>query len=307
MTGEIFSEGDRVQFAGHETFPLRLLWLKKAFDAVAQGAQLGTFTEHDAIARFGVGRNMAASMRHWAMASGVIAENGKRIEPTPLGRLQFADNGLDPFIEDPATVWLAHWHVASTPETTTTAFFAFNGLTSIEFDGEGLATELLDIIQVRGWRATKGTIKRDIDVLLRNYVRRPNAGQEDAAEPLLAELGLIREARLGGWYEFVRGEKSTLHDGVFAFALASFWGRLGGGAITAEQVSYSPGSPGRVFKLDEDAVVTRMMALVELTNGAWRWTDTAGLRQLQRVHEVDPLELVKLAYRSRETLRSAAA
>ena len=30
----------RGQFAGHETFPLRLLWLKKAYDAVGDGVEV---------------------------------------------------------------------------------------------------------------------------------------------------------------------------------------------------------------------------------------------------------------------------
>lgn len=59
----------RGQFAGHETFPLRLLWLKKAYDAVRGGVSPGTFQEQSAIARFGVGRNMAVSMRFWGLAT----------------------------------------------------------------------------------------------------------------------------------------------------------------------------------------------------------------------------------------------
>jgi len=305
MKQGLFDESSRVQFAGHETFPLRLLWLKKAHDAVSGGAPAGTFVEQDAIARFGVGRNMAVSMRYWAVATGFVAEADKTLSPTPLGSMILADDGLDPYIEDPATVWLAHWHVASTSDMTTTAYYAFNGLTAIEFDPEGLGGELHAEAEARGWRATRGTLKRDVEVFLRSYVRRGGAQPEDAAEPLLAELGLIREARLGGWYEFVRGPKPTLHDAVFAYALARYWERAGGNTLTAEQVSYGPGSPGRIFKLDEDSVVTRLMAMAQLTDGAWRWTDTAGLRQIQRVDAIDPLTLLPLAYARAQQLVAA--
>ena len=296
MRQGLFEAATKAQFAGHETFPLRLLWLKKAFDAVAGGAPVGTFVEQEAIATFGVGRNMAASMRHWAVATGFVAEGDRTLKPTSLGDLVLADDGLDPYLEAPATTWLAHWHVASTPEMTTTAYFAFNGLASIEFDPETLASELLAIATARGWRASKGTLKRDVETFLRGYVRKRGQQGEDAAEPLLAELGLIREARLGGWYEFIRGPKSTLPDAVFAYALDAFWRRHGGSALTAEQVSYAPGSPGRVFKLDEDSVVTRLMALPRLTGGAWGWTDTAGLRQVQRVSNFDALAILPTAY-----------
>ena len=160
-----------------------------------------------------------------------------------------------------------------------------------------LIDELLDIVAARGWRATRGTLKRDVEVFLRSYVRREDGQAEDAAEPLLAELGLIREARFGGWHEFVRGPKPTLPDGVFAYALADFWRRQGGStALTAEQICYAAGSPGRVFKLDEDSVITRLMNLEALTGGAWVWTDTAGLRQIQRVRDVEPQALIARAY-----------
>lgn len=287
----------RGQFAGHETFPLRLLWLKKAFDAVEYGAPAGTFQEQSAIARFGVGRNMAVSMRYWALASGFVEEVDRVLRPTALGALILRDDGLDTYIERPATVWLVHWAIASSAQFTTTAYYAFNGLAAIEFDPAMLVEELLDLVAARGWRATRGTLKRDVEVFLRGYTRREDALGDDAAEPLLAELGLIREARFGGWHEFVRGPKPTLPDGVFAYALNEFWQRQGGStAMTAEQICYAAGSPGRVFKLDEDSVITRLMGLETLTRGAWIWTDTAGLRQIQKIGEVDALKLVREAY-----------
>lgn len=297
MTTKIDSKG---QFAGHETFPLRLLWLKKAFDAIGDGADARTFQEQDAITRFGVGRNMAVSMRYWALASGFFTETNRWITPTRLGRELLADDGLDPYLEQASTIWLAHWHIASTPDMTTTAYYAFNLLNAIEFDPATLLEQMMALVEVNGWRATRGTLKRDIEVFLRGYVRRVDSFTEDAAEPLLAELAMIREARLGGWYEFVRGPKPSLHDAIFAVALGQFWERNGGSTtLTAEQICYGAGSPGRVFKLDEDSVVSRLMRLDDLTGGAWQWVDTAGLRQVQRTSEFDPGAVVSLAYRRR--------
>lgn len=296
MKHALFDSDVRGQFAGHETFPLRLLWLKKVYDAVREGAPSGLFQDQSAIARFGVGRNMAVSMRYWALASGFIEENDRVLRPTPLGDLVLADHGLDPYVERSLTTWLTHWAIAGNPRLTTTAYFAFNGLAAIEFDPGMLADELFALVETKGWRGSKGTLKRDVEVFLRSYVRREDGHSEDAAEPLLAELGLIREARFGGWHEFVRGPKPSLPDGVFAYALADFWGQEGGSSvITAEKICYGAGSPGRVFKLDEDSVVTRLMNLEKFTDGAWIWTDTAGLRQVQRVGRIEPLSLISRA------------
>lgn len=270
---------------------------EKAFDAVADGAPSAIFHEQGAITRFGVGRNMATSIRYWALASGFFEESDRIIRPSELGKLVLGDGKFDPYVEDASTIWLAHWHIASTPQMTTTTYYAFNSLATIEFDPTVLIDELQSLVVARSWRATRGTLKRDVEVFLRSYVRRGDALNEDAAEPLLAELGLIREARLGGWYEFVRGPKPSLNDGVFAYALAEFWERQGGSsALSAEQICYAPGSPGRVFKLDEDSLITRLMQLDELTAGAWQWTDTAGLRQIQRRADIAPLSFVEHAY-----------
>jgi hypothetical protein len=288
----------RLSFAGHETFPLRLLWLKKVHNAVANGAPNRLFAESDAIARFGVGRNMTLSMRFWADAVGIIRDDGHLLHPTEFGGRLLADDGWDPYLEQAASLWTIHARLAADPRRVTT-FFAFNALNAPDFEAAALQKQLEEIARTRpASRASAVTIKRDIEVFIRSYVSRRDAGGEDAAEPLLAELGLLRETRYGGHFEFVRGPKPTLPDGVFAYALERFWRSYTGNApaITVEQAAYAVGSPGRVFKLDEHSVATRLIAMEALTNGAWRWTDTAGLRQLQRVATVDELSLLATSY-----------
>lgn len=298
--------GKNIQFAGHETFPLRLLWLKKAYDEVGAGAPLKIFQHPDAIARFGVGRNMAVAIKYWALASGLFEVRGTDIAATELGHRILKDDGLDPYLEAPATVWLVHWHIASSPERTTTTYYAFNHLTGLEFDRVSLVEEFYSAAMAEEVKLTSGTLKRDVEVFLRGYVRRDESQIEDAAEPLLAELGLIREARVGGWFEFVRGPKPSLPAGVFAYALGKFWEKEGNsGTLTAEQICYAPGSPGRVFKLDEDSVVTRLMGLGALTGDAWQWVDTAGLRQVQCRTEFYPAALIDADY-GHSTLARAA-
>jgi len=224
----------RLHFAGHETFPLRLLWLKKAYDAVAKhGASRRTFQEQSAIAQFGVGKNMALAMRHWALATGVLEERDGQLAATPFGWQLLDDaEGLDPYLEDPSTLWLVHAALAGQPERATTFFYAFNVLNQAVFDREGLVEAVEDVAKARAARATRETIKRDVEVFLRSYAPRTGDATEDAAEPLLAELALIRESRLSGQFEFVRGPKPTLRDGIFAVVLRRFWMRWHASAPT---------------------------------------------------------------------------
>ena len=87
-----------------------------------------------------------------------------------------------------------------------------------------------------------------------------------------------------GQYAFRRGPKASLHDGLFAYALLDFWDNSPDGAssMAFETIAYGEGSPGRVFKLDEDSVAERLMSLSDLTEKHLAWTDTAGLRQVHR-------------------------
>ena len=92
MRGPLYQDDYTPQLSGHETFPLRYGWLKKVFDAVQDSQDTEdnrfVFSGPEAIANFGVGKNMVVSMRHWAYATGIIRERPgqKHIETTKLGR-----------------------------------------------------------------------------------------------------------------------------------------------------------------------------------------------------------------------------
>jgi hypothetical protein len=311
LRGPITASDFKGQFSGHETFPLRHLWLRKAFDAVESGAPRTIFSSPESIVTFGVGKNMALAIRHWALACGVIEENATRVRATELGQSLFGgERPWDPYMERPTTAWLVQWKVAGDPKMTTTWYWAFNHLAAQTFDHEALNTSILQYARARQWsRIAEKTVTRDVECFIRSYVPRVDkVAGEDALEPVLAELGLIRSVA-GRLYEFRRGPKPSLPDGVFAYALNEFWDRHAPSAATlsVEAIAYEPGSPGRVFKLDENSVVERLTAMEEVTRGRVVWSDTAGVRQVLRVKPVtNPLALLASAYRVENEKRRAA-
>jgi len=154
-SGPLYQDNYNPQFSGHETFPLRYGWLKKVFDRVAEIEQdLCNRTAcwgDDAIARFGVGKNMVASMRHWAKAARVIEEpEPNSVRTTELGRLLFGPKGLDPYMEHPATLWLIHWQLAAHADKTTW-FWAFSHYPAITFERDGLIKRLDRLAKDRNW------------------------------------------------------------------------------------------------------------------------------------------------------------
>ena len=311
LRGPITDTGFRGQFSGHETFPLRHLWLRKAFDAVVDGGDRAVFTDPDAIVRFGVGKNMAIAIRHWALACRIIEEDDDGLVPAALGQSLFGgERPWDPYMERAASAWLVQWQVAGTPDMTTTWYWAFNHITAQTFDRDSLSTAILQYARARQWaRVAEKTITRDVECFVRSYVpRSDSAAGEDALEPVLAELGLIRPVS-GRLYEFRRGPKPSLPDGVFAYALHEFWMRYAPHAntLSVEAIAYEPGSPGRVFKLDENSVVERLTAMEKATNGRIVWSDSAGVRQAMRVKPIaNALPFLAAAYRADPEKRRAA-
>ena len=294
--GPLYRDDYRPRLSGHETFPLRYGWLKKAFDAVEGSPDpanaKAVFLADDAIARFGVGKNMVASIRHWATVTGVIDDdrNLGGPTPTPLGIMLFGQRGLDPFFEYPATAWLIHWQLAGSP-TKTTWFWAFSYYSSTFFDREQLALGLLGLAKDRGWkRVAPTTVKSDVACFVRTYVSMLPSGKashEDSLESPLTELGLVRLVGKRDGFQFVRGRKPSLSNGVFSYAVADFWSRFSAArTLSFESVAHEPGSPGRVFLLEENELADRLARLEESSGGLYRWSETAGLKQLLRTREL---------------------
>jgi hypothetical protein len=279
------------QFSGHETFPLRQLWLKKAYSAIQQGTKnsnndlKSTFSDERAIIRFGVGKNMVSSIRHWALACEIIKEDDYiGYKTTELGDLLFGDNGLDLYQEHPSTSWLIHWKLAGEGIRSTTWKWLFNYVIEPTLESESLHSNLISFAEENKYKVASATLKRDIECCLRAYVPRFGADSpEEISDSVLGELGLIRQVGKGS-FEFKRGEKQSLNDYIFAYCLINFWERYSPSTQTLsfESIAHEIGSPGRVFKLDEESISERVQNLADITKNQLIWSDTAGMRQVIR-------------------------
>jgi len=290
-------------FSGHETFPFRYPWLKKGFDAAVEDGHV--FVRDDAITTLGVGKNMVRSIRHWCLAAGVLAENregGPGLQPTDLGGLLLADDGLDPYLEDPATLWLLHWQIASSRGRAATWFWTFSYFHEPEFTREALTSALYRWTQtLSGKEIAETSLKRDVEVFLRTYVpSRHSRGNiaEDSLDCPLVDLGLIAQPSDGHAYRFRRGAQQGLPEGILLFAVLQFWEWFSPAAETLalHDLGRQPGSPGRLFKIDESSLAERLEGIERQTAGGLSYRETAGVRQLYRKVRLDPNEVLADAY-----------
>lgn len=288
-------------FSGHETFPLRHGWLKKAYDTTAYQRETSAsakdiFHKETAIATFGVGKNMVSSIWYWAKHTGVFDENGS---PTEFSRLLLdSDNGYDPWLESPISLWLIHWNLVRN-ETLLTFHWYFNCFNAATFDRNHLLKQLIQVcVQNQINPPSNTTLKRDIDCLLRTYVSKPPNSEklsEETLESPLSELNLIINSNNRGNFQARRGAKLSLTEGVFLLALTDFWAKRwrSQSTVSLESMVYDRFSPGRIFLLDEEAVLEKAYALDRRGVGL-EWSESAGLRQFYRSTELEKLKLTAI-------------
>jgi hypothetical protein len=299
-------------FSGHETFPFRYPWLKKGYDAVR--ADGSVFQRDDAITTLGVGKNMVRSIRHWCLAAGLIAEGDRRAEdprPTALGEWLLDDRtGRDPYLEDPATLWLLHWQIASNPRRATTWYWTFSHFNEPDFTIDHLASAVHRWSQtLPGKEVAFNTVRRDVEVFVHTYVptRTPRGTTvEDSIDCPLVELDLLKANSDGKSFHFRRGPQEDLPDGVLYYATLQYWDSLEGspGVLSISDLARQAGSPGRLFKIDESSLIGRYEQAEQLTDGYLGYNETAGLKQLYRDTRQlrrSPVDLLELAYPAANT------
>ena len=129
---------------------------------------------------------------------------------------------------------------------------------------------------------------------------------EETLDCPLASLGLLTSVPTTSkdgkkrvpLYRFANKPKPSLPPAVFAYALADFWNKRHDTqeTLSLREIVHGEASPGRVFRLDEDATLAYLDALSDLTNGVLLFADTALVRQVTRHGEIVPMTLLERYY-----------
>ena len=220
-------------FSGHETFSFRFAWLKKGYDALLE--DYNVFSRDEAVAILGVGKNMVRSIKHWGYATGIFQDSDKgesrlqSVEPTELGHKIFSESGLDPYLENPNTLWLLHWKLVSNPDSSTSWYWVFNEWNKHNFSEKVVLSDLTDWVRKVGHNRvpSENTLKRDLNCLIRTYIparRSRNALLEDTLDCPLIDLELMSEIdSINHVYQLRIGPKPTLSKEFFVYAMLKFW------------------------------------------------------------------------------------
>lgn len=278
----------KYSFSGHESFPCKSLWLKKGYDFVVQEKN---FNDPNAVIDLGVGKNMVASIRFWLKSFG-ICENDNA---SWLGHYLFDDEtGRDKYIEDLATLWLLHFHLIYCEEASIyNLFFCDFQREHYSFQRDQIANYIKIRLIENGTPSVfnKNTITKDIGVLLQNYVLPRKSQSNEDYSSLLIDLDLIRQNSEGGGYFFNAEGKRKVTKEVFLYGLLKVMGEDKSISYDAirEQIGY-------IFCMTDIELIQMLKQLASDYSENLAYSDIAGIRQVQIIKELDPVQVLNDYY-----------
>lgn len=265
-------------FSGHESFPCKSLWLKKGYDFVTVG---NNFNSPDAVMQLGVGKNMVASVRYWLKAFGITTND----EITAIGNYLFdATSGVDPFMEDLGTLWLLHFLLVYSGESTLYNWlFTRIQKESKQFDRIQLMRKvkryMIDANRIKTYN--ENTVKKDVSVLLQNYVTPARAHTFEDYSSLLIDLELIRLTEDGKTYEFNIEGKREIAPEIFLYAILMV-------KESEMTVSYDTLQEiGLIFCMTDMEIIDTIQEIVTQFPDDINYSDVAGIRQIQFTKELE--------------------
>ncbi|WP_051918110.1 DUF4007 family protein [Thioalkalivibrio sp. ALJ1] len=249
-----------MRFGGHETFPVREGWLHKGLKLVE--ADHEAFKDPFVADTLGVGRNMAKSIRHWLIATGLAetragAAGGKNklLVPTAFGQVVLEN---DPYFLQTGT-WLAlHINLVNNPDEAQSWQWFFSRYSPQRFDRIACSEALKRFLESSAQRApVLRTLQRDIACLLSTYavpVPNEHADPEDAADSPFRRLGLLTYFRDSHTYRRNETDITAIPAEMLGYAL-SVSGALHEGDIPLREACFVEGGLGRCLQLSLDAFI----------------------------------------------------
>ena len=279
-------------FGSHQSFPLRYGWIEKFCIGIIEKRGYDTFEKEDLrpeilSQKYGLGNNMAKSLRFWLKLCGIINDNPNSKEKpslTDFGKNTFGPEGLDRFLEKKETIWHLHYNIISNKKNMSTWNWFYNFFGKQSFDRQQLVNEISEASSIDNKEFSEINIKRDVDCFVRSYVA-PNSSSvysaEDVLECPLTELNLIRKV-YGNALNANRGFQERIPNELFLRSIDNLRASLGitANTITVETLLNSPFSPGTNFLLSREALTEKLENISEISENSMELDQSSGLAQI---------------------------
>ena len=234
----------------------------------------GNFNASDAVIALGVGKNMVSSIRYWLKVFGLSEQD----KATDIADYLFdKKKGVDKYIESLGTLWLLHYLLVSSKEAT------LYNITFVQFQKERKAfdrEQLVNFVKRLMIEDCKdkvfnvNTTKKDVGVLLQNYVQPYKAKSFEDYSSLLIDLDLIRVEDSGKSFAFNMEGKRIVPLEIFLYVVLREKGE-------DKSVSYDTLQEiGLIFCMTDAEVINMAQAISREYSSFVQYSDNAGVRQL---------------------------
>lgn len=294
-----------MRFGGHETFAIREGWLHKGLKLLKERPDL--IADDNLADHLGVGRNMAKSIKHWLVATGLgqschipSKTNKPTLAASDFGELVWEQ---DPYFTEPGTWWALHVNLVNCSEHALTWTWFFNSFNFDRFDRSVCLEGLKRNLELSKQRMPSArTLERDVACLLSIYARvipAEDVDPEEGNDCPFRELGLMSHFKTSGYYQSHQGRKEIPAE-LFGYALSKPFRDAASGKgstdITVLDAARQSGGPGRAFLLTNESLFeVASQAESNLVNGGIEIVGLAGSRAI-RVARRAPLEWMKQFY-----------
>jgi len=243
----------------------------------------------DAMAKLGVGKNMVASIRFWLRAFSLTKVD--ILEPISTYIFD-TQNGKDPFAEDINTIWLLHFLlVVSEVASIYNLLFVEYQREKKEFTKSELQSFIKRKCAVPEQKNVynENTVRKDIGVLLKNYIAPSDLKTIEDFSALMIGTGLL-VYKGNDTYCFKVSNQDDIAPEIILFALIRMKG-------TDKTVSFDILQKlSLIFGLTMVSLIDIIRKLEKKFPGTLVFTDNSGIKNVQFIGEINEFEALNHYY-----------
>ena len=296
----MIQKSKRFSFSGHDSFQCRLLWLKKGYDFLAANRD---FNESAAGIALGVGNNMVRSIRFWMRAFGITDEQDQL---TDFAHLMFGhgeNEGLDPFLEDEATLWILHYRLVAIGYASTYSLI-FNEFrkSKIEFTKNDYLFFVRRKLEERSATISDNSINEDFVVFVKLYMSNEQKDIDESFSGILTELALLDffvkqkedvKKESENVYYIAPSERVEIPEIAVLYAIIENADYKD--SISLNQLETDEDSPGSIFAMTKSGLYQKIRSITQQYPFVVL-SEHAGIRELQFKNKPKSQEILRQYY-----------
>lgn len=289
-----------MKYGQHETFHLRLNWLRKGIKMIQSNPRF--FFEKNAAETIGLGKNMVQSLRFWITTTNIAielkGEDNKSIHQlTELGEII---NKYDPYLDISDSLALLHFSLINKESINDRLFVwygFFNMFSRASFTKDEVIHELGIWAAREGEETSEKSLKRDLDCMLRLYVSDERVKDpEDVTQSPLGKLKLLSVSEESS-NVFIKNNQSYREIGTTAlmYILLKYGETNDTDNVSLEEIESKPNLWGKLFYLQRSEIINTLDELSEHINYPIHFQRTNRLNTIQ-LPDISSVEYLRYEY-----------